>query len=139
MNTVADLWFDYTPKFKGNRDRPNEAQCTVTLADFTEFDRIEAMKKLSEALPDRTPAEIEKESFSSIKLRVDEAEAHLTWSVGLVKKHFLAIKNLSVRTYGQEAAVAVTDFDSAREHAPDLLVEIAGRLVYGPDEDEKKD
>lgn len=147
MAKAFSLNFEYTPKWKGNRSRPKEDMFTVRLKDFSEQARIEeherfygGAKKLA-ALPQ--PDEAAPEPASEPVKEKDEMltvfavkKSDLSRCKKLVEENLVSISGLVIQDGDKE--LTISDYKLLEQYCPDLVVELAKRLLDGADEEERK-
>lgn len=132
MGKPFSLTFDYTPKWKGNRDREEPDRVTVRLRDYTESKRIDILDKMRATIGDK-PEGQENELQRAIEIK----RKNLELSLNLVKDYVMSVENLSL-DLGAEEPKKITTAKELCEHCEDLALEIAGRLTNGAEAEEIK-
>lgn len=131
MAKAFSLTFEYTPKWKGNRERAEGERITARLRDFTESKRIEILEKMRESIGDRP------EGVDELKRLVEIKRKNLEFSLRVVKDYFVGIDNLSVQ-FGDDEVKPICTVEELCRYCEDLALELASRLTNGPDEQEIK-
>jgi len=129
------LSFDYTPKWKNNRKRDDADRVVVRLRDFSQSKQIAISEKMREQLTAATATQ--QDAQTAAKAILDLRRSNLEVSFDLLRKHFVSVSNLAVESDNGET-IEIRDADALIEHCEDLALEIAMRLVNGPDEEELK-
>lgn len=132
MAKPFSLTFEYTPKWKGNRNREELDRITVRLRDYTESKRIEILDKMRATFGDKPEGQ-----DSELQRAIEIKRKNLELSLGVVRDYVLSVENLLLDLGGEEPK-KITTAKELCEHCEDLALEIAGRLTNGADADEIK-
>jgi hypothetical protein len=133
------LSFDYTPKWKGNRERPEADRVTVRLRDFPQSKQIALSEEFSEAfkaidfsaMDDTVKAQAVQKSLLDLK------KNNLSMSFTLLRKQLVSVSNLTVLD-AEEKEVEVKTADQLIQLCEELAMELVTRLVNGADAEEIK-
>jgi lantibiotic modifying enzyme len=133
------LSFDYTPKWKNNRERPEADRVTVRLRDFPQSKQIALSEEYSEgfkaidfsAMDDTAKAQAVQKSLLELK------KNNLNMSFDLLRKQLISVSNLAVLD-AEEKELEIKTADQLIEHCEELAMELVTRLVNGADADEIK-
>lgn len=128
--------FSFTPKWKDNRQRDVAEQFRVDLRDLPEGRRIAKAHGLANIAMGQPSGEGDPKS--QLDAALETATARVKFCEELVEKHLIAIHNLAIVAENGEDVIEVKTFAQLRELAQDAVIEIAERLLHGPDADEIK-
>lgn len=131
------LTFPYTPRWGGNRQRETAEQFTVTLRDLTTVERLDHQAALQELLEKNGYGAdgVPREGANPIVY----ARASLEKQCELVALRFVSVTGLSIEVGNEGGAVReIFGFEPMLTYCPDLVLELASRLLAGPDGEEAK-
>jgi hypothetical protein len=138
MAKAFALSFEYTPKWKKNRERAPEDRFTVRLRDFPESKRISITEEIRGGLDNLNFNEVnDTEKAKQVSSAITTIRKNnIEKSLKLVEENLLSINGLSVAVGDGETEI--TTASDLCHYCEELAMEIAARLVSGPDEDELK-
>lgn len=135
MSKPFELWFPFCPKWKKNRERPQEEQLTVKLRDLPESGRVAEQESMMEELMKIAPDAAFKENPTLAFNKMSKGRLEIVHEK--IKKHLISFSLFSViDADGKEKEIK--DFDDMWAECSDLVVELYGRLLNGPDAEELK-
>jgi hypothetical protein len=134
------LSWEYTPKWKENRSRSKEEQFTVRLRDFSEQARIEQQEMIygkAKAIENEEPdAEKDAAKKDYVEKSFVIRKVDLERCKELVREKLVSVTGLTIEDGDKQ--IPITDYVLMDKYCPDLVVEIAKRLLNGADPEELK-
>lgn len=139
MGKPFRLTFEFTPAAFGNRKLPKEEQFTVTVRDISIVKRLEAMESLATEAPDMPePPKDQKQTPEQFRAMIEATKKQAAWKSAFAKKFIVRVNGFSIAGENGEATVEVKTAAELEEHCPDVLQEVADRLLFGAGEEELK-
>lgn len=138
MGKPFRLTFDYTPKFSDNRKREPKDQFTVTLSDISIQGRLSALESLTAEAPDPPEAPKDRrQTPEEFQAQIAAQRKQVEWRKRFVMPHIVRVNGLSV-TDKEDKDVEVKTGEDLEKFLPDVVQELANRLLLAADEDELK-
>lgn len=132
------LIFEYTPSFGANRTRDPKEQFTVTIEDISILDRLKALEDVSAEAPDAPEAPKDrKQSVKEFQEQILAQRKQVEWRKKFALLHIVRVNGLTVITR-EEKEIEVKSAEELEKLCPDVVQEVANRLLFGAGEEELK-
>lgn len=135
MAKPFSLKFSYTPNFLDNRKRVPDEQFSVTLIDTSIEAKVDALARFVAEAPDADDGDISKNALAVARMKAQKAQVE--WRKAFAMPLIVSVTGLSVEDKDGKPVEVKTAEDLAK-YAPDVVQDIASRLLFGAGEEELK-